>query len=109
MFDAFAQPSEFQALPPFTRKIFLRFVNCANKSCLHPLDIRRFYEFIRLCHARRVKLDQFQLRTHLLRAGFKAETADHLSTLYFHGRELLRFGRVPNSRWNGRATSIVAD
>ncbi len=76
-------------------KGFLSFVNLANKSYLHPLDMRRFYNFIRLCHARRVKLDQFQLQAYLEHAGFDEDIAKHLSTIYYHGRELLRFGRVP--------------
>lgn len=95
MFDTSAQTKDFQSLPPFTREVFFRFVNLANKSCLHPLDMRHFYHFIRLCHARRIKLDQFQLQTHLVRAGFDEDTAEHLSNIYYHGRELLRFGRVP--------------
>lgn len=98
MFDTFSQSSDFQSLPPFSREVFLRFVNCANKSSLHPLDMRRFYHFIRLCHARRIKLDRFQLQTHLMRAGFDKVVAEYLAGVYYHGRELLRFGRVPTRK-----------
>lgn len=107
MFDVFANPDDFRALPPFTRKVFLRFVNCANKSALHPLDMRRFYQFIRVCHARRVKLDQYQLHAHLVRAGFKSETAERLSGVYHHGRELLKFGSLPNLHFEKAAAKRV--
>lgn len=95
MFDTFAQGRDFQSLPSFSREVFLRFVNRANKSFLHPLDMRRFYHFVRLCHARHVKLDRFQVRAHLICAGFDEDAAEHLSDVYYHGRELLKFGRVP--------------
>ncbi len=43
-------------LPPGANGVFNKFVVLANKSSLHPLDWKRFYEFVRFCHAHRVKL-----------------------------------------------------
>lgn len=86
------KPEEFPEMPPLTRKVFLRFVNLANKSIPHPLDMRRFYQFIRFCHARRVKLDKNQLCEFLIRAGFREDNAEHLANIYHHGRGLLKVG-----------------
>lgn len=93
MFERSFKPEEFPELPPLARKYFLSFVNCANKSIPHPLDMNRFYKFVRFCHTRRVKLDQHELREYLLRGGFPERNAEDLSEVYYHGRKLLSTGR----------------
>lgn len=89
MFEQTLKPDDFPEIPPVTRKLFLRFVNLANKTIPHPLDIKRFYQFIRFCHTRRVKLAEDELREYLLRAGFPERNAERLSNIYYHGRALL--------------------
>lgn len=92
MFERSVKAEEFPELPPQTLKMFLRFVNCANKTILHPLDMKRFYQFVRFCHTRRVKLDEQQLRSYLIRGGFPERNAENLSNIYYHGRKLLSVG-----------------
>lgn len=84
-----AKDENFKELPPATRAIFLQFANCANRRALHPLDWKRFYRFIRFCHAKRVKLQSWTLRELLIRAHFPDHLSAHLANIYEHSRELL--------------------
>lgn len=97
MIESIRETREFKELPLLARTLFLSFVDLANTSLLHPLDMRRFYRFIRFCHARKVNLGEHELRAHLLQAKFSEEDADNLSSIYYHGRNLLSVG-VPHSR-----------
>ena len=89
MWWSIAKEEEFTELPPVTRRLFVQFVNCANRRALHPLDWRRFYAFVRFCHARRIRLHDSQLKHLLIRAEFPPLVADRLVLIYAHGRELL--------------------
>ena len=51
MWDEFLDESDLLSLAPATRKVFLRFLNRANRSSLHPKDLRYFHEFVRYAHA----------------------------------------------------------
>ncbi|ATQ41698.1 hypothetical protein CSW64_04355 [Caulobacter mirabilis] len=58
-----------------------RFVGCANKSSLHPLDWNRFYELIL---EGRQEIPFEDLRAQLGDKGFTAAKADQLAELYRH-------------------------
>jgi hypothetical protein len=81
---------DFPLLAPSLRRAFVVFVNCANEKSPHPKDMRRFYEFVRLCHARRSKLTEDQLRDYLVQAHFPRDIAERLTCVYYHGRALLK-------------------
>ena len=70
--------------------VFRRFCAGANKQDLHPYDWRRFYGFIRYCHARHVRLSNIDIEYLLAGEGFSEDTAEELAALYGHGRALLR-------------------
>ncbi len=89
MWCSIVKEEEFTELPPATRKLFVQFVNCANRRVLHPLDWRRFYAFVRFCHSRRVRLYDSELKHLLIRAEFPPLVADRLALVYEHGRKLL--------------------
>lgn len=77
-------------LPPAAKRIFMRFYNVAAGSITHPQDHRRFNEFIRHCHAKRVKLTEGQFKRMLLRIGCAQYQATKLGDIYYYGRELLK-------------------
>lgn len=77
-------------LSPIISKVFDRFVNSANKSFLHPNDWRNFYSFVRVCHNRRTYLTAEELERLLLKVGFNDYYAEKLSSIYEHGRGILR-------------------
>ena len=89
MWELFVDEAEVPELPPATRRIFLQFVNCANRKVLHPLDWRRFYRFVRFCHAKRVKLTSHTLCRLLVRGHFAESKAEYLADVYERCRELL--------------------
>ena len=89
MWDDFVNESDLPALAPATRKVFLRFLNRANRSSLHPKDMRYFYEFIRYAHAHRARLGAIELGHILQRAGFPQSKADSLALCYENGRAVL--------------------
>lgn len=78
-------------LPPTAKNAFDRFVTLANKSCLHPLDWKRFYGFVRVCHARRVHLYEDDLIRLLLKAGFDKGKASYIADIFHHCTDLLKF------------------
>lgn len=76
-------------LPPKCAKLFNRFAALANKPSLHPLDWRRFYEFVRDCRSRKtLSKDQFALL--LTESGFPDDYAQHIASVYAHLREFKR-------------------
>lgn len=89
MWEPIVNAEQMPELPPATCKLFVQFINCANRSVLHPLDWRRFYRFIRFCHSRRVKLSRDCLRDLLIRGHFSKQKAADLAEIYLHGRRLL--------------------
>jgi hypothetical protein len=70
-------------------------VNLANKSRLHPLDWKRFYQFVQFCDAQDVEISETDLEWLLTRAGFAQEGARELATAY-RGciNEILRFAVI---------------
>lgn len=77
-------------LPAVAGFLFLRFYNMAAGSISHPKDHARFNEFIRHCHARRVKITNVQLNKILIRIGCPEPHANKLSEIYYYGRLLLK-------------------
>ena len=89
MWDEFVSEEQISEIPEATRKVFLCFLNRANRAGLHPLDWRRFYEFVRYAHARRAKLGTGWLYSTLVREGFNCAQAERLCDAYEHGRNTL--------------------
>src|SRR6185295_10005956 len=69
------QESLEPALPPKANKAFLSFVSLANKSVLHPLDWRRFYQFVKICHQNRIQAVAADIERLLVKAGFEESYA----------------------------------
>jgi len=70
-------------LPPHSAKLFKRFVVLSNKSALHPLDWRRFYEFVRDSRMRRHLHGEDMARL-LIKEGFSEQYAQHIADVYGH-------------------------
>jgi hypothetical protein len=70
-----------------TRLLLDRFGLLANKTSLHPLDMRRFYELVLRS---RQEIPEGELRPLLIGHGFPLATADRLSELYGHLRAFKR-------------------
>lgn len=70
-------------LPPHSAKLFKRFVVLSNKSALHPLDWRRFYEFVRDSRMRR-QLHGEDMARLLIKEGFSEQYAQHIANIYGH-------------------------
>lgn len=70
-------------LPPQSTKLFKRFTGLANKSGLHPLDWRRFYEFVRDSRMRRPLPDEDLARL-LMKEGFSERYARDIAEVYGH-------------------------
>jgi len=91
----YIQPTKRNAepkLPPKAKQLFERFVRLANKRALHPLDWKRFYGFVRFCHAYHIKLQDSSLSRLLVLSGFSEKEAHYLADLYRHQREILGIG-----------------
>ncbi|MCO6414101.1 MAG: hypothetical protein J5I92_15285 [Thiogranum sp.] len=73
-------------LPPQSAKLFRRFAALSNKSGLHWLDWRRFYEFVRDSRMRRRLADEDMVRL-LVKEGFSEQHARHIAEIYGHLRE----------------------
>ena len=76
-------------LPPGANGVFNKFVALANKSSLHPLDWKRFYEFVRFCHAHRVKLYEDEIEWLLNKNGFSEKQARYIADIYTHCKRML--------------------
>lgn len=74
---------------PEVERALRTFILAANKGMLHPLDMGRFYDFVRLCHQHETYLLERDLEEHLQREGFSAESASRLACGYDHCRKLL--------------------
>lgn len=68
-------------LPPQAEKLFLAFTTLANTSSLHYLDWRRFYEFVRYS---RTEVPEEDMTSLLIKSGFDAPYAEHISRIYSH-------------------------
>ena len=90
MWSVNTSPEELPELPPKAAQLFCLYINISDGSLVHPKDSERFYQFIRHCHARRVKLSEEGLYTILKRSGCSEDQSKLLSSIYKHGRGLLR-------------------
>lgn len=70
-------------LPPQCAKFFSRFVALANKTSLHPLDWRRFYEFVRDCRSR-ARYSEEEIARLLIKEGFSEKYANYIGDIYGH-------------------------
>jgi len=77
-------------MPEEARKSLVQFIFHANKSGLHPLDWRRFYDFIIVSHRLGIELTETNVAPLLEEGGFSPEHARAISNIYHHGRRLLR-------------------
>jgi hypothetical protein len=82
-------------LPHHANKIFNRFVRCANLwganiRNLHPRDWQRFYDFVKHCFARRVKITEDDVERLLIASGFSDNYASHIANIFHHGINLLK-------------------
>lgn len=78
-------------LPKRTKCFFDQFINAAEKELPHhPSDWQRFYDFVHAAHQGRTNLFESQLKELLLNAGFPADSASDLASIYHHGRRLLK-------------------
>ncbi|KXS51984.1 MAG: hypothetical protein AWU57_3627, partial [Marinobacter sp. T13-3] len=69
-------------LPPQSHKLFKRFTNLANKTALHPLDWKRFYEFVRNSRMRKPLAEEDMARL-LSKEGFPEECAREIAEAVF--------------------------
>jgi len=63
-----------------------RFAMIANKSSPHPLDWKRFYQFIVAAHGRRTKWTADEVKSKLKAYGFDEQHAHDFASAYWHGR-----------------------
>ena len=89
MWDDFLNDSDLPSLAPATCKVFLRFLNRANRNSLHPKDLRYFYEFVRYAHAHRARITSAELALILQNSGFPQSKAVLLASCYENGRAVL--------------------
>ncbi|HYE19720.1 MAG TPA: hypothetical protein VEA69_14820 [Tepidisphaeraceae bacterium] len=82
--DARAKP-----LPPVTASRLNAFCRLANRSCLHPNDSRRFYRFVRHCHAHGLRLSGSRLAAEMVNRLMPEKLVRFLADRYEFGRSLL--------------------
>jgi len=82
--------AEFSELPPVAAQLLTGFLTISDGSLTHPNDSKRFYEFIRHCHAKRVRLSEEKLNSLLVNIGCSRRQAKEISGVYGHGRNLLK-------------------
>jgi hypothetical protein len=73
-----------------TRERLQEFADAANKDTLHPLDWRRFFDFIIHVHRAVPRAEEGELRDSLTASHLPARNVDRLVSLYTHGLDLLR-------------------
>jgi len=66
-----------------------RFAKIANRTSPHPLDWKRFYQFVVLAHQRRSGLGADSVQMKLREYGFDERHAIDLASAYWHGRCVL--------------------
>ncbi len=67
-----------------------RFANLANKAVLHPLDWKRYYEFVLQCRNRQ-RLSESYIASELVQLGFDREMASYLGDIF---RRLSEFSKL---------------
>lgn len=98
MWNINTSEEELYELPPRAAQLLVNFLNISDGSLTHTNDARKFYEFIRHCHARRVKLTDDAFKELLMRVGCSERQSKYLANIYEHGRNLLK---VPCPHWYG--------
>ena len=78
-----------RALPPGAEKLWRRFVFSSRRSRWFKPDWNVFYEFVRHCHDRRVKLSPADVMYLAEDEGVVHEGAEELATIYLHCRSVL--------------------
>jgi len=81
---------EFDELPPKAAELLACFLTISDGSMIHTNDSTRFYEFIRHCHAKRVRLTEETFNSILFRVGCPSKVSNKLAGIYGHGRNLLK-------------------
>ena len=84
------RPRKPKRLPLRADRLLRSFADLANKEVLHPLDMKRFYEFIQYCHRHRIRVRDFEIEELLISMGFSDEDSNDLGIVYQHGRGLLK-------------------
>ena len=92
MWEDFIEPEAILGLSPGAQMVFVQFLNRANRTSLHPLDMRRFYGFVRYAHAHHARMNGTTLSVLLQTHGFSSAKAESLAAAYEHGRAVLRCG-----------------
>lgn len=82
-------------LPHHANILFNKFVTCGNlwgnnNRSLHPSDWQRFYDFIKHCFGRRVKITEDDVERSLIASGFTDNYASHIANIFHHGIKLLK-------------------
>lgn len=77
-------------LSPKLQPLFDQFIAHANKLGLHPYDWDRFYAYLCASHRLQSKLSGFEVKELLLAQGFPEHVALDLSSVYDHGRAIIR-------------------
>ena len=84
------RPRKPKRLPKPADRLLQSFADLANKEVLHPLDWKRFYEFIQYCHRHHIKARDFEIARILITLGFSDEYSNDLGIVYQHGRGVLK-------------------
>jgi hypothetical protein len=66
------------------------FADPADKGALHPVDWRRFYDFIITAHRNQLDVSEIEVHNLVWGARFPDDTAKFLQSLFSHGRDLLQ-------------------
>ena len=87
-----------QRLSPKLVKYFEFFAKNSNKEMEHPLDWRKFYNFIAHAHSLQSQLSESDIKRLLVQEGFREEYASHLADVYDQGRRIIRVhrGSIPD-------------
>jgi hypothetical protein len=89
-YGANVQPRLEDLLSPEALAKLRSFVTVANKSSLHPLDMRRWAEFVGQAHLDESELDLSLFDSWLAVEGFSVEARERLTSEYESGRRILR-------------------
>jgi len=83
-------PHSRSKLSPKLQLVFDQFIAHANKLDLHPYDWDRFYNYLCASHRLRSKLSGFEVKELLIGQGFPEHVASDISSVYDHGRAIIR-------------------
>jgi len=78
-------------LPPKASEALDDFAFLANKTSLHPLDWRRLYKFVRVCHATRANPSKGLMRGILGKKGFDDNKAEYIADVASHLLDFMNY------------------